>query len=91
MGFRYYRSCGTCGTEIGADSGELADAQLAKHPCLPEQATFIEEVAQAVKGLSDVEHVGLAFPIDGPEQQSIIVNLADGSLWVIDVSKVNPL
>lgn len=53
--------------------------------------TFIEEVAQAVKIVPDVAHVGLAFPIDGPEQQSIVVNLADDSLWVIYVSKVNPL
>jgi hypothetical protein len=52
--------------------------------------TFIEDVAQAIKEVPDVSHVGIAFPIDGPELQTIVVNTSD-DLWVIEVTKVNPL
>lgn len=52
--------------------------------------TFIEDVAEALKTVPDVTNVGICFPIDGPDQRTILANIGD-DLYVIDISKVTPV
>lgn len=85
MGFRYYRSCGTCGTEIGSDSAELADAELAKHPCISQNQTFMEQVAQAVHQMCGYETV-IVTPI-GDAEPAILVT-ADDAVYTVTIDKL---